>query len=100
MGHVHERLVLGTLRALIVLVIFFLVGLLVGRSLQRGLTLSVDTLSAWVTALATVCIAILTTFLAKEILLLFPEHTCYVEVFAGGAALFYKKDPAKVEVLN
>jgi len=40
------------------------------------------------------------TRLSKEILPLFPEHTCYVEVFAGGAALFYKKAPAKVEVLN
>jgi DNA adenine methylase len=26
--------------------------------------------------------------LAKQILPLFPEHTCYVEAFAGGAALF------------
>ena len=38
--------------------------------------------------------------LAKQILPLFPEHDCYVEPFAGGAALFYKKPPAKVEVLN
>lgn len=40
------------------------------------------------------------TRLAKDILPLFPEHQCYVEVFAGGAALFYKKEPSKVEVLN
>ena len=38
--------------------------------------------------------------LADRILPLFPVHTCYVEVFAGGAALFYKKEPSKVEVLN
>jgi len=38
--------------------------------------------------------------LAKHILPLFPEHTCYVEAFAGGAALFYKKAPVKTEVLN
>ena len=38
--------------------------------------------------------------LADKILPLFPAHTCYVEVFAGGAALFYKKEPSKVEVLN
>ncbi len=38
--------------------------------------------------------------LAKHILPLFPEHSCYVEGFAGGGALFYKKEPAKVEVLN
>lgn len=39
--------------------------------------------------------------LAKTILPLFPEHTCYVEPFAGGAALFFMRpEPAKIEVLN
>ena len=38
--------------------------------------------------------------LAKDILPVFPEHTCYVEAFAGAAALFFMKPPAKVEVLN
>lgn len=38
--------------------------------------------------------------LAGHILPLFPEHRCYVEVFAGAAALFFKKEPAKSEVLN
>jgi DNA adenine methylase len=40
------------------------------------------------------------TRLAKRILPLFPEHTCYVEAFAGGAALFFRKEPVKAEVLN
>ena len=38
--------------------------------------------------------------LADKILLMFPEHSCYVEAFAGGAALFFLKEPVKVEVLN
>jgi len=39
--------------------------------------------------------------LAKQILPLFLEHTCYVEPFCGAAALFFLRDqPAKVEVLN
>jgi DNA adenine methylase len=39
--------------------------------------------------------------LAKRILSQFPEHSCYVEPFAGGAALYFLRDtPAKVEVLN
>lgn len=39
--------------------------------------------------------------LAKHLLPMFPEHTCYVELFAGGAALFFMRpQPAKVEVLN
>lgn len=38
--------------------------------------------------------------LAKHILPLFPAHLCYVEPFAGGAAILFMKEPAKVEVLN
>jgi len=38
--------------------------------------------------------------LAKRILPLFPAHECYVEPFAGGAALFFLKEQCGVEVLN
>lgn len=39
--------------------------------------------------------------LAKTILPAMPAHTCYVEPFAGGAAiLFMREEPAEVEVLN
>jgi DNA adenine methylase len=38
--------------------------------------------------------------LAKHILPMFPPHTCYVEPFAGAAALFFLKAQAKCEVLN
>lgn len=38
--------------------------------------------------------------LAKHILPLYPEHTCYVEPFAGGAALLFAKEQSDVEVLN
>ena len=39
--------------------------------------------------------------LAKHLLPLFPEHSCYVELFAGGAALFFMREQAaKTEVLN
>src|SRR6266536_2792215 len=38
--------------------------------------------------------------LARQIISLLPEHTAYVEPFAGGAQVFFHKEPSKVEVLN
>jgi len=38
--------------------------------------------------------------LAKQIIARFPEHTTYVEAFAGGAQVLFHKEPSKVEVLN
>lgn len=38
--------------------------------------------------------------LAEVIIPRFPAHKCYVEVFAGGAALYFMRPPAEVEVIN
>ncbi|ARU88304.1 DNA adenine methylase [Pseudomonas sp. M30-35] len=38
--------------------------------------------------------------MAKHILPEFPAHECYVEPFCGGAAMFFMKEPSKVEVIN
>lgn len=38
--------------------------------------------------------------LADHLIPRFPAHKCYVEVFAGGAALYFLRPPAEVEVIN
>jgi DNA adenine methylase len=38
--------------------------------------------------------------LADHLIPRFPKHECYVEVFAGGAALYFLRPPAAVEVIN
>lgn len=38
--------------------------------------------------------------LAKHLLPLIPHHQCYVELFAGAAAIFFMKDQSRAEVLN
>jgi DNA adenine methylase len=38
--------------------------------------------------------------IAKTIIEIFPRHTTYVEPFAGGAQVFFHKEPSSVEVLN
>jgi DNA adenine methylase len=38
--------------------------------------------------------------LAKTIIAIFPPHTTYVEAFSGGAQVFFRKEPSKVEILN
>jgi DNA adenine methylase len=38
--------------------------------------------------------------LAKRVIEIFPEHTTYVEAFAGGAQIFFRKEASAVEVLN
>lgn len=56
----------GSIMFLLIIAIFFILGLSVGAGSQGSIAFTNDTLSAWVSALATVCIAILTIFLAKE----------------------------------
>jgi len=40
------------------------------------------------------------TWLADHLIPRCPKHECYVEVFARGAALYFLRPPAAVEVIN
>ena len=40
------------------------------------------------------------TRLAKTIVQKIPPHTCYVEVFAGAAAVFFAKEPSKTREIG
>ncbi|NPV54521.1 MAG: hypothetical protein HPY71_13565 [Firmicutes bacterium] len=40
------------------------------------------------------------TRLASKIIALFPPHKRYVEPYAGGAAVFWRKEPSEEEILN
>lgn len=39
-------------------------------------------------------------YLAKEIIVLMPEHKSYIEVFGGALSVFYQKSASKIEVIN
>jgi DNA adenine methylase len=38
--------------------------------------------------------------MVRHILPMIPEHNLYCEPFAGGAAIFFAKQPSEVEILN
>lgn len=38
--------------------------------------------------------------IANQIIAIFPKHTTYLEAFAGGAQVLFRKEPSKVEILN
>jgi len=37
---------------------------------------------------------------AKKLISVFPKHKTFIEPFAGGAAIYYNKDPSEVDVIN
>jgi DNA adenine methylase len=38
--------------------------------------------------------------IADKLISMFPDHDVYVEPFVGGGAVFFKKEPSKIEVIN
>lgn len=58
--------VVGSIFVLLLAPIIFILGLIVGINIDHSITLTHDNLSSWVTAFATVVIAVLTIVLAKE----------------------------------
>lgn len=60
------RWIVGSLAVLLMLPVVFIIGLVVGINIESAITLSQDNLSSWVSAFATLTIAVLTIVLAKE----------------------------------
>jgi hypothetical protein len=58
--------IIGVIMVVLLIAIIFVMGFSVGKQFQAPVSLAADSLSAWVSALATVCIAVLTILLAKE----------------------------------
>ena len=58
--------VIGSIFVLLLAPIIFILGLITGVNIDHSITLTHDNLSSWVTAFATVVIAVLTIVLAKE----------------------------------
>lgn len=56
----------GSITALLLLPTVFIAGLIAGVHIKESISLTMDSLSSWVSAIATVAIAILTIVLAKE----------------------------------
>lgn len=60
------RWIVGSLAVILMLPVVFIIGLVVGINIESAITLSQDNLSSWISAFATVTIAVLTIVLAKE----------------------------------
>ena len=65
-SEIKARWIVGSLSVLLMLPVVFILGMVVGINVEDSITLSQDTLSSWVSAFATVTIAVLTIVLAKE----------------------------------
>lgn len=65
-AEIRGRWIVGSLAVLLMLPVIFIIGLVAGINIADSVTLSQDTLSSWVSAFATVTIAVLTIVLAKE----------------------------------
>lgn len=65
-SEVKGKWIAGSLAVFLMLLLLFIIGIVVGINIADSITLSQDTLSSWVSAFATVAIAVLTIVLAKE----------------------------------
>lgn len=97
--------VFAGIMALLLLLISFVIGLSVGAASHSDIVSSDDSLSAWISALATVCIAVLTIFLAKETWALRQVQISQIETIRKESikpyvTLFLKKSTAGFNLPN
>ncbi|WP_156831308.1 hypothetical protein [Arhodomonas aquaeolei] len=104
-SEIKGRWIVGSLSVLLMLPVVFIIGLVVGINIEDAISLSQDTMSSWVSAFATVTIAVLTIVLAKETWALRLIQLSQIEqirkdTIKPSVNLFLKSSPAAFNFIN
>lgn len=96
---------MGSLAVLLMLPLIFILGIILGINVEKEISLSQDNLSSWVSAFATVTIAILTIVLAKEtwslrLIQLSQIEQIRKDSIKPSVSLYLKSNPAGISFID